>query len=91
MTSNLNILYIGSTANYFKLEDNNNWSITTLENSIKATKYLESNKTIDAIICDYNLPGNNGIFLYDWIRAQTEYDAIPFVLLSKEFEIEDKF
>lgn len=85
MSSNLNILYIGSDPNYFNLDDITNKSIITLENSVKATKYLESNKTLDAIICDYNLPGNNGLFLFDWIRAQRQYDAIPFVLLSKEF------
>jgi lipopolysaccharide/colanic/teichoic acid biosynthesis glycosyltransferase len=85
MISNINILYIGSLVNYFHLDDYENWSITSLENSIKATKHLETTKNLDAIICDYNLPGNNGMFLYDWIRAQHEYDAIPFILLSKEF------
>lgn len=85
MSSNLNILYIGSIADYFNLDDTESWSITALENSIQAGKYLQSNENIDAIICDYYLPGNNGIFLYEWIRAHSEYDAIPFVLLSKEF------
>jgi lipopolysaccharide/colanic/teichoic acid biosynthesis glycosyltransferase len=85
MTAKLNILYIGSITNYFNPNDHKNWSITTIENSIKASKYLQSNKNLDAIICDYYLPGNNGIFLYDWMRAQKEYDTIPFVLLSKEF------
>ena len=85
MTSNLNILYIGSIKNYFVQDDHKNLSITIVENSIKAAKYLQSNKNLDAIICDYYLPGNNGIFLYDWIRVHSEYDALPFVLLSKEF------
>lgn len=86
MSSNLNILYIGRTADYFNLGDKESWSITSLENSIQAGKYLQSNKNVDAIICDYYLPGNDGIFLYEWIRAQSEYDAIPFILLSKEFK-----
>jgi CheY-like chemotaxis protein len=34
-----------------------------LENSVKVTNYLNTQKHPDAIICDYNLPGNNGIFL----------------------------
>lgn len=85
MSTNLNILYIGSLKNYFKLDDHKNCSLVILENSIKATKYLQSDEKIDAIICDYNLPGNTGVFLYDWIRAQTDYDNIPFVLISKEF------
>ncbi|SDX08080.1 Response regulator receiver domain-containing protein [Lutibacter oricola] len=88
MSLNINILYIGNKANYFSLEEHKNWSITTLDNSVKATKYLQSNKNPDAIICDYHLPGNNGIFLYDWIREQKKYDLIPFILLSKEFNSE---
>ncbi|WP_339660600.1 sugar transferase [uncultured Polaribacter sp.] len=85
MSTNLNILYIGNLKNYFNLDDHKNCSIVTLENSIKATKYLQSDEKIDAIICDYNLPGNTGVFLYDWIRAQTDFDNIPFILVSKEF------
>jgi lipopolysaccharide/colanic/teichoic acid biosynthesis glycosyltransferase len=88
MSSNLTILYIGSAADYFNQKEFENWTITVIENSVKATKFLQSNKNIDAIICDYNLPGNNGMFLYDWIRAQSEYDAIPFILLSKDFNPE---
>ena len=88
MSSKRNILYIGNNADYFTSEINENWAITRLENSIKATKYLQSQEKIDAIICDYYLPGNTGIFLYDWIRAQSDFDAIPFVLLSKEFSVD---
>lgn len=85
MSSRLNILYIGSSPDYFTSNLDDTKTITVLENSIKAVKYLESNLKPDAIICNYNLPGNNGIFLYDWIRAQNKYDTIPFILLSKEF------
>lgn len=88
MSLNLNILYIGNNTNYFSIEDSNNVSLITLENSIKATKYLQSDNKLDAIICDYNLPGNDGVFLYDWIRTQSKYDAIPFVLLCKEFNVD---
>jgi hypothetical protein len=50
MSLNLNILYIGRIADYFKLEGNESWSITALENSIQAGKYLQSSKNLDAII-----------------------------------------
>lgn len=88
MSLKRNILYIGNNSDYFTPIINENYEITRIENSIKATKYLQSEKKLDAIICDYNLPGNTGIFLYDWIRAQREFDAIPFILLSKEFSAE---
>lgn len=88
MSSNLTILYIGSTADYFNQKEFENWTITVAKNSVKATKYLQAVKNIDAILCEYNLPGNNGIFLYDWIRAQSEFDTIPFILLVKDFNAE---
>jgi len=88
MNSTINILYIGNIENYLQQEAGENWSITNIPNSVKATKYLQSSKDLDAIICDYNLPGNNGIFLYDWLRAQKEYDAIPFILIANEFNID---
>jgi len=85
----LTILYIGNTPSYFDVsQQHNKWNIITLENSIKVTNYLENNKRPDAIVCDYNLPGNNGIFLFDWIRKNKSFDTIPFILLSKEFNVD---
>jgi lipopolysaccharide/colanic/teichoic acid biosynthesis glycosyltransferase len=85
----LSILYIGNTPEYFDvLEQNNKWSIITVENSLKVTNYLNTQKHPDAIICDYNLPGNNGVFLFDWIRKNKEFDNIPFILLSKGFNVD---
>jgi lipopolysaccharide/colanic/teichoic acid biosynthesis glycosyltransferase len=82
----LNILYIGNSPEYFQvINQTNNITFNAIENSIQATNYLNSNTPPDAIICNYNLPGNNGIFLFDWIRKNTDYDGIPFILLAKEF------
>lgn len=89
MNQNLNILYIGNVPEYFDVkEQTNKWSIITLENSAKATNYLNNQKHPDAIICEYNLAGNNGIFLFDWIRQNEAFDKIPFILLSKEFSVD---
>ena len=82
----LSILYIGKFPEYFQIiNENKNISLITLEDSIQASNYLNSKKTPDAIICDYNLTGNNGLFLFDWIKEHAEYKEIPFILLSKEF------
>jgi CheY-like chemotaxis protein len=69
------------------IKQHNKWTIITLENSAKVTNYLETQHKPDAIICDYNLPGNNG-FSFDWIRSNRSFDGIPFVLLSKDFNID---
>ncbi|WP_305879785.1 sugar transferase [Seonamhaeicola sp. ML3] len=87
MDSVLTILYIGNSSDYFKpLKKKDNVAFCVLENSILAINYLTSNNQIDLIICDYNLPGNNGLYLYDWIRDNSEYRSTPFILLSEKFD-----
>ncbi|MEL1239924.1 sugar transferase [Flavobacterium flavipallidum] len=88
MNQNRTILYIGNTKGYFDVIDqlHQEWSKIILHNSIEATNYLNKQKQPDAIICEYNLPGNDGIFLFDWIRKNKAFDDIPFILLSKEFK-----
>lgn len=82
----LNILCIGSSPDYFQdINLSKNIVLISRDNSIQATNYLNSNKAPEAIICNYNLPGNNGLFLFDWIREHSEYRSIPFILLAKEF------
>lgn len=88
MSSKLKILYIGNLKNYFGKAESQNHSIVRLENSLTAIRYLQSNKDVDGVICDYYLPSNSGFFLYNWIRAQIEYDSLPFILLCKEFNEE---
>jgi lipopolysaccharide/colanic/teichoic acid biosynthesis glycosyltransferase len=86
MESNINILYIGKTQEYFEtLRQKENLSFTLVENNLKAVNYLNSNNHPDAIICDYHLTGQNGMFMFEWIRQHTVFDTIPFVLLANEF------
>lgn len=86
MTPNLNILSIGNNPDYFQsINENKKVSINHFENSAIAIKYFNSKAQIDAIVCNYNLPGNNGLYLYDWIKEQPELSNIPFILISKEF------
>lgn len=86
MNQIINILYIGDIPEYFHItNENKNIFLIALENSVQATNYLHSNKPPDAIICHYNLPGNNGLFLFDWIRDHPTFNVIPFLLITKEF------
>ncbi|MDN3642963.1 sugar transferase [Lutimonas halocynthiae] len=86
MKASLNILYVGNeTKSLEKIRYQDNCSLTVLNNNLSAVNYLNTNKQPDAIICDYNLPGNNGMFLFDWIRDRTLYNSTPFILLEREF------
>lgn len=89
MKPHLNILYIGSTPEYFSsLQQQATLSLAVVENNLTAVNYLTANKQPDAIICDYYLPGQNGLFLFDWLRQRTAFDSTPFILLSNEFNSE---
>ena len=70
MTPNLNILYIGNSPEYFNSIREKAAAFTIIEDSLKAIKYLKTNKSLDAIICQYNLPGNNGLYLLRVARAK---------------------
>ena len=86
MKNPLNILYIGNTPEYFsQLGQEEKLSMTVVENNLRAVNYLNSNQHPDAIICDYHLTGQNGLFLFDWIRKHPAYNCTPFILLAREF------
>jgi lipopolysaccharide/colanic/teichoic acid biosynthesis glycosyltransferase len=86
MKTFINILYIGNSPEYFaELKNSENLSITVVENNLKAINHLQLYNQTDVVICDYYLPGQNGLFLFDWFRAQPEYDSIPFILVSNKF------
>jgi lipopolysaccharide/colanic/teichoic acid biosynthesis glycosyltransferase len=82
----LNILYIGSKPDYFKnISQEEFFSVQAFANNLSAVNYLNSGKQPDAIICDYNLPGQNGLYLFDWIRERPLYNSTAFILLSDLF------
>lgn len=82
----LHILYIGNPGGYSeKINHKELLSLTLVENTLTAVNYLNSGKQPDAIVCNYNLPGQNGFFLFDWLRKRPEYNTTPFILLANEF------
>ena len=86
MRASLNILYVGNDINSLgKFRHQDEISLTVFDNNLCAINYLNTNKEPDAIICDFNLPGNNGLFLFEWIRDRAIYNRTPFVLLEHEF------
>jgi lipopolysaccharide/colanic/teichoic acid biosynthesis glycosyltransferase/CheY-like chemotaxis protein len=80
------ILYVGNFPEYFvEISEIDNFSLTVVENNLKAINHLQIINQIDVVICDYYLLGQNGMFLYEWVRSQPEYSTIPFILISNEF------
>ncbi len=44
---------------------------------------LEHSETLpDLILSNYYMPQMNGIAFLEWLRAHSDYDAIPFIMVS---------
>ena len=49
-------------------------------------KQSEAGEPIEFIICDWNMPGGNGIELLKWVKKFDSFKGIPFMLLTTENE-----
>lgn len=82
----MSILYIGSSPETYKeCAKENKVSIITVSNGQEAIITLKIRNDINVIICNYNLPGNTGVFLYNRINEAPTLSEIPFILISNEF------
>jgi lipopolysaccharide/colanic/teichoic acid biosynthesis glycosyltransferase len=78
-------LYIGSNSQVIEsLKELDNHSIVFSDNGLKAINILKSQNDIKAIICQYSLSGNNGIYLFKELRGELNITNIPFILLVDE-------
>jgi lipopolysaccharide/colanic/teichoic acid biosynthesis glycosyltransferase len=82
----LRILYIGSSPDLFEVsERTSEFTIISVRNSREAIQVLKNNIGIDAVISDYNLPGSDGLFLYELIKTKFKKHRFPFILLQEEY------
>ena len=85
----MTILYIGNLQKpYEHCATQANISIITAANGIVAIERLKKENNIDVIICQYNLPGNTGLFLFDKINEDPRLNKTPFILVAEEFSKE---
>lgn len=57
--------------------------IVEAENGAEALKVLKSTK-VDLIVSDWNMPVMTGIELLKQVRANDEYKALPFLMVTAE-------
>lgn len=84
------IVYVGEDSKFindFELQ-NPNSNLKMCRNALEATALIESDSNIEAIVCEYKLPGQNGISFYKTLTQRAEQLKIPFVLLHSEKDSE---
>lgn len=83
------ILYVGSSqGSLTELMADPRISITHKGNTLEAMAYLEKGNRPDAILCDLELPGENGMEFHKLLRQKSAYNYLPFLLLVVEFREE---
>lgn len=55
-------------------------------NAIEGIEVLLSKQQIDVIICEYDLPGNDGLYFFKNIQEDKSISQIPFILLVEEHD-----
>ena len=82
----MTILYVGSSPqDYMQCVKEDNLTLITAANGLDALNIIKNRNDVNTIISNYNLPGNNGVFLYDQINEDSNLSGIPFILVSEEF------
>ncbi len=86
MNKKINILYVGKSAKTIgQLEMNTKISLQVTGNMLQAENFLKSDCAIDAIVCEYQITGGDGMKLNSWVRQQYRFNAVPFILVSEQF------
>ena len=82
---NMKTLYIGKNIDDIQWSiENTEISVIFCSNSLEAINILKVQKDVEAIICEYNLTGNNGLYLHNKLKEEVDLSAIPFILLLQE-------
>lgn len=88
MKYTLHLLYIGSNPDALEpLRKYANLVFSLASNPLQGLQMLQSGSP-DAILCEYALPGSDGLEFHHWLRNQEFLKDIPFILLSDQFQKE---
>lgn len=88
MKSTLHLLYIGSNPDSLEpLHKFANLIFSQVSNPVQGFEVLKMGTT-DAILCEYSLPGSDGLQFHHWLRNEQFFTDIPFILLSDQFREE---
>jgi two-component system chemotaxis sensor kinase CheA len=66
------------------------YRVETAKHGLEALERLSSNSTIDLVVTDVDMPEMDGLALTEAIRARTEWQSLPIVVVSSRASDEDR-
>lgn len=88
----MNLLIVDDQKNVIEgMQEGIHWDCLSVEsvytaNSAKEAKNIISEKKIDAMLCDIEMPGENGLSLFRWAKKRNEQLECLFLTSHAEFE-----
>jgi len=87
-TNKYQLLYVGDDPDVprtFSTFQEEEVAIEAVANLLEASQWLQQHPLPDAIICEYHLPGRNGIGFYQHFTQQFDPNhSVPFLLVDEE-------
>lgn len=86
MENSIPVLYIGrSIETIGLLESIPELLLFISGNTLEARQLLENRSNIQALICEFDIRGGNGLAMFNWFRENTKYQQVPFILITDTF------
>jgi two-component system chemotaxis response regulator CheY len=60
------------------------FAIVEAADGVEALAAIESNRAIDMVVCDVNMPNLNGLEMVERIKSDPQHKALPILMLTTE-------
>ncbi|PQB05080.1 sugar transferase [Aureitalea marina] len=82
----MKLLYIGNDLSFYKSSiQDMNMKIVQAPNGFEAMQLLDTERSVHVILCEYELPGNHGLFFHQKMQEKSSNLMIPFILVQQAF------
>jgi len=80
------VVYVGDDSNFINgfATRHPHSRLQIYKNSLEASKAISDNKEFSAIVCEYLLPGQNGLAYFKSLEKDVKGPKVPFILVHNE-------
>jgi lipopolysaccharide/colanic/teichoic acid biosynthesis glycosyltransferase len=85
----LSIAYVGEDSHFADqfASARPNCRLDSYNNALAASKAIQTDKELSAIVCEYKLPGQNGFAFFKSFKNDLKQLGIPFILVHNEKDV----